>query len=68
MKRTNIEMDEKLIETAKKLTGIKTCKDLVDYSLRQTVRREKQKRILDLFGKIHWEGDLVEMRSGRGLK
>ena len=67
MKRTNIELDEKLIETAKKLTGIKTSKDLVDYSLRQTVRREKQKRILDLFGKIHWEGDLTEMRSGRGL-
>ena len=65
MKRTNIVMDEKLIKEGMKTTGIKTRRALVDYALRDLLRRESQKRILDLKGKVQWEGDLSSLRKGR---
>jgi Arc/MetJ family transcription regulator len=64
-KRTNIVMDEELVEAALKATGIKTRKALVDFALRDLLRRESQKRIIELKGRIHWEGDLESMRQRR---
>jgi Arc/MetJ family transcription regulator len=68
MKRTNIVIDEKLIKEGLKATGLKTRKALVDYALRDLLRRESQKKILELKGKVHWEGTLSSMRKGRGLE
>lgn len=65
MKRTNIVLDEELIKKGLKVTGIKTRRALVDHALRELLRRESQKRILQLRGKIHWEGNLDEMRQMR---
>ena len=67
MKRTNIVIDERLIKAGLKATGLRTRKALVDYALRDLLRRESQKRILELKGKIPWEGDLASMRRGRGI-
>ncbi len=67
MKRTNIVIDEKLIRDGLRTTGIKTRRALVDYALRDLLRRQSQKRILELKGKIHWEGDLSSMRKVRGV-
>lgn len=67
MKRTNIVLDEKLVAKARKLTGIKTQRELIDHALREIVRREEMKRLLDLEGAIEWEGDLSEMRRERQL-
>jgi Arc/MetJ family transcription regulator len=64
-KRTNIVFDEDLVEAGLKATGLKTCKDLVNYALQDILRRESQIKILSLRGKVHWEGDLSEMRQGR---
>lgn len=64
-KRTNIVLDENLVEAGLKATGLKTQKDLVDFALRDLLRRESQKKILELKGKVQWEGDLSEMRKGR---
>jgi Arc/MetJ family transcription regulator len=63
--RTNIDIDEKLIEAAMKLTGIKTKKATVEAALRQMVSLKKQERIRELRGKFKWEGNLDEMREGR---
>lgn len=65
MKRTNIVLDEKLVEESKKLTGIKTVKEVVDYALREVVRRKKQLGLLKLKGKVKWVGKLDEMRATR---
>lgn len=65
MKRTNIVIDEKLMEEGLRATGLKTRRALVDHALRELLRRESQKKILKLKGKIHWEGDLDEMRKMR---
>ena len=64
-KRTNIVIDEELVEAGLKATGLKTRKALVDFALRDLLRRENQGKILYLKGKIHWEGDLASMRRGR---
>jgi Arc/MetJ family transcription regulator len=67
MKRTNIELDEKLLEEGKKATGIKTSKALIDFALKELIRKHRQKRILKLKGKIDWNGNLDEMRTLRGI-
>lgn len=66
MSRTNIVLDDKLVKEALKLTGLKTKKELVDYALRDIVRKKKRKGLLKLKGKVEWVGDLAEMRKGRG--
>lgn len=65
MKRTNIVLDEKLVGKGMALTGIGTQKALIDYALRELVRRKEQKSILKLKGKIKWEGNLEQMRTNR---
>jgi len=60
--RTNIVLDDKLVKEAMKLTGKRTKRELIDYALHELVRRQKRLALLNLRGKIHWEGDLDEMR------
>ncbi len=64
-KRTNIVLDEDLVEAGLKATGLKTKKELVDFALRDLLRRESQKKILELRGSVRWESDLSKMRQGR---
>ncbi len=63
--RTNIVLDDKLVKEGLKLTNLKTKKDLVNLALRELVERRKRKRILELEGKVKWEGKLDEMRRSR---
>lgn len=63
--RTNIDIDENLIQEAMKLTGITTKKTAVEEALRQMVSLKKQAKLKDLRGKLKWEGNLDEMRSSR---
>ena len=67
MKRTNVVLDEKLVEDCLKATGIKTQKALIDHALRELLRREKQVKILELKGRIQWNGKLDQWRQGRSL-
>ena len=61
--RTNIEIDNKLIREAKKISKANTKKEVVDIALRNYIKSKQQQKILDLFGKVKWEGNLKEMRS-----
>lgn len=63
--RTNIVLDQKLVEAGLKATGLKTRRELVHFALRELLRHKQQKRLLELKGKVTWEGDLTEMRRGR---
>lgn len=67
VKRTNIVMDEALVDAAKKATGIATMRELVDHALRELVRRHEVARIATLEGAIDWVGDLDATRRGRDL-
>jgi Arc/MetJ family transcription regulator len=63
--RTNIDIDDDLIEEVRRLTGAKTKKEAVDLALRELVARYRRLGVLALRGKVHWEGDLSESRRGR---
>lgn len=65
MFRTNIELDEKLVNEALKLTRMKTKKELVNYALKDLIRKVKRKKILELEGRVEWTGNLTEMRKSR---
>ncbi len=65
MKRTNVVLDEIILDQAKNLTGIKVTRQVLDYALRELVRRRRQREILKLRGKIDWQGDLSKIRRGR---
>ncbi len=61
--RTNIEIDDKLMNDVLKATGLKTKKDAVELGLKTLIRLNKQKNIRKLRGKLQWSGDLDDMRS-----
>ena len=63
--RTNVVIDEKIIKKAIKYNGLKTKKEVINYALKELIIRKERKEILQLAGKLHWEGDLDEMREGR---
>lgn len=65
MSRTNIDLDDRILKEAGKLTHMKTKKEVVNYALEELVRRLRRKKILELEGKVKWEGDLDEMRRSR---
>jgi Arc/MetJ family transcription regulator len=65
MHRTNVELDEKLVREGMRLFKKKTKKELIHFALSELIRREKAKGILDLQGRVDWEGDLKQMRKVR---
>ncbi|HRY26400.1 MAG: type II toxin-antitoxin system VapB family antitoxin [Geminicoccaceae bacterium] len=66
--RTNIDIDEKLIEEARRITGLASKKAIVEAALEELVRRARQREVADYFGKLpSWEGNLDESRKGRAF-
>ena len=66
--RTNIEIDDKLMAQAIKLTGLPTKRAVVEEGLRLLVRVRKQAQALKALRGLGWEGDLNEMRQDRPLR
>jgi Arc/MetJ family transcription regulator len=65
MSRTNIEIDESLIRKARKLTRLKTKRQIVDRALELLVRTENRKGLLRYYGTGVWKGDLRASRRNR---
>ena len=65
MGRTNIVLDDTLVEDCLKVTGINTRKALLDHALKELLRHTSQRKILELKGKIHWDGNLNDWRKTR---
>jgi Arc/MetJ family transcription regulator len=61
--RTNIVIDDELLNEVIRLTGAKTKKDAVEMGLRTLVRVKKQEKIKAYKGKLVWDGDLDSMRT-----
>lgn len=61
--RTNIEIDDKLMNDVLKATGLKTKKDAVELGLKTLILLKKQERIKEFRGRLKWTGDLNDMRS-----
>jgi Arc/MetJ family transcription regulator len=63
--RTNIDINESLVRKARKLTRLKTKRQIVDKALELLVRSESRKGILRYYGSGIWKGDLKAMRRNR---
>ena len=63
--RTNIEIDNDLMNEAIKLTGLKTKKATVELGLQTLVRLKKQEKFRRYRGQLAWDGDLDDMRTLR---
>ncbi|BBO82855.1 hypothetical protein DSCO28_34210 [Desulfosarcina ovata subsp. sediminis] len=61
--RTNIVIDDELINEAMALSQIKTKRAVVETGLRLLVQIKKQERIKNFRGKLKWEGDFDTLRS-----
>ncbi|HOV94991.1 MAG TPA: type II toxin-antitoxin system VapB family antitoxin [Spirochaetales bacterium] len=60
--RTNIVIDDDLMEKARKVSGHKTKKDTIEEALKLLIAQKEQGEIRKLRGRLNWEGDLDEMR------
>ncbi len=63
--RTNIIIDDKLMDMALKSTGLKTKKEVVEEGLRTLIKIKNQKKLKSLYGKLHWEGNIKKMRTDK---
>ncbi|RMF24218.1 MAG: type II toxin-antitoxin system VapB family antitoxin [Deltaproteobacteria bacterium] len=66
MARTNIDIDDRLVEKAMRLTGARTKREVVDIALRRLVEKGSLYRTLRrLKGELEWNGDVEAWRSSR---
>lgn len=65
MKRTNLVLDDALLEETLKVSGERTYSRAVERAMEDFVRRARARRILDLAGSGAWSGELPVMREDR---
>jgi Arc/MetJ family transcription regulator len=63
--RTNLVLDDELVEEAMRRTGITTKKGVIEEALRTLVRLKAQESVRSLRGQLRWEGDLDTLRESR---
>jgi len=63
--RTNIVIDDRLIEKAMRAAGLNTKRATVEAALRLLIQVKAQVGIRRLRGKVRWNGDLEQMRASR---
>ena len=61
--RTNIVIDDELMSSVMKLTGVKTKREAVEMGLKALLKLQKQGNIRNYRGKLDWVGDLDDMRT-----
>jgi hypothetical protein len=61
---TNLAIDDKLLQEALEISGLKTKKDTVNLALKEFVDRHKQLEILSIFGKMDPDPD-YDYKKGR---
>jgi Arc/MetJ family transcription regulator len=66
MKRTNLVLDEKLLNEAVSLMGVRTFSEAVNQSLTESIKLRKAQDILNFSGSGIWKGKLSEMRQDKG--
>ena len=60
--RTNVVIDDDLMESALKVSGLRTKKDVIEEGLKLLVQLKGQQELRGFRGKLKWTGSLDEMR------
>lgn len=63
--RTHIELQDELLEQVISLGHFNTKKEAVNSALAAYANQLKREELLAMEGKIHWQGDLEQLRQGR---
>ena len=63
--RTNIILDDNIVEEAKELTSFKTKREVIDFALRELIKQLRRKKLLAVRHKGMWQGDLSKWRKRR---
>ncbi|MBX4858751.1 type II toxin-antitoxin system VapB family antitoxin [Rhizobium sophorae] len=63
--RTNIDIDDALLDAAMTAAGLATKKATVEQALRSLVEKHRRKNAIADLARIGWEGDLDEIRRDR---
>jgi Arc/MetJ family transcription regulator len=63
MGRTNVVVDDELVEKVMRLYRLRTKREAIDFALRAVAGSSDRRGILDLEGS-GWGGDLEAMRTG----
>ncbi len=63
--RTNIVIDDDLMNRVLKATGLRTKREAVELGLKALLKLKKQESIRNFRGKLDWEGDLDDMRTDK---
>jgi len=63
--RTNVVINDDLMESALRVSGIKTKKEAIEEGLKLLVQMKSQETIKGFRGKLKWAGSLEEMRLDR---
>lgn len=61
--RTNIVIDDRLMDEAMQAAGVRTKREAVELGLKALVRLRRQAEIRRFRGKLTWTGDLEAMRT-----
>ena len=64
---TNLSIDPDLLERALQVSGERTKKAAVTKALQEFIARRRQKRLLELIGKLEWD-DAYDYKAERGRK
>ena len=63
--RANVVIDDQLMKSALKLSGLRTKKDAIEAGLRLLVKFKRQAQMKDYRGKLKWTGNLDKMRMDK---
>lgn len=61
--RTTLNLDEEALAAAMKVASAKTKTGVINEALRDYARRGSVRKLLKSAGKMHWEGNLDELRK-----
>jgi hypothetical protein len=59
------QTDEQLLSSIRQISGLKTSQEIIHLALQKLLQFYAQKSLLELEGKINWEGNLEELRTER---
>lgn len=63
--RTNIVIDDQLMEEALRLSGLSTKRAVIEEALRKLIQLKRQEGLRKFRGQVQWEGNLDDMRRSR---
>ena len=61
--RTTLNIDDNALQSAMKLAPGRTKTEVINEALNRFVRAKKRRQLLELQGKVEWEGDIDALRK-----